>query len=261
MQPLNIVIQSAVVDLLQAIVARGEVSNLSVEIIEATVIDKLYFCVHVRRLDLQNKLLHLLHSVISASTSNQETIPNRTSKGTQRPEGESENRNIPDDLPEPGMKPYSVNPLLIQTLIDGISTPSNRAVLQHWLDFVLMAIPQFQPALQIVLAPLNDCICRQLRLSLTDILRASSDEHDNAQDVSSATTDAELIILLNGLERLTLLSLADRSETDQPEEEPSMEKTGQDNSGLLGYVSNVFSSENAPNMMDDLLTVSFYPSA
>jgi hypothetical protein len=64
-QPLNAVIQSTSVDLLQAIVSRGETDPLSLDIIEAAVIGKLFYCVHTFRLDLQNKLLHLLHAVIS----------------------------------------------------------------------------------------------------------------------------------------------------------------------------------------------------
>ncbi len=40
-----------------------------------------------------------------------------------------------------------MNPLLIQTLVDGMSTRSNRPVLQHWLDFVLMAVPPISTSL------------------------------------------------------------------------------------------------------------------
>jgi len=53
------IIQSTAIDLLQVIVARGELDHLSVDAIEAAVIAKLYFCIQVERLDLQNKLLHI----------------------------------------------------------------------------------------------------------------------------------------------------------------------------------------------------------
>jgi hypothetical protein len=254
MRPLNIIIQSTAVDLLQSIVARGELEILSVETIEAVVIGKLYFCVHTRHLDLQNKLLHLLHSVISASTSHQE--PQQSPPGKQRHIDGPPEDVTHDNLQETGTRSYAVNALLIHTLVDGITSPSNRAVLQHWLDFILMAIPQFQPTLQVVVVPLNDCLCRQLRSSLTDLLQASTSNDDETGDVSLHTTDADFIMLLNGLERLTLLSLTNTSYTGQPEEEPTMEKLGQENSGLLGYVSNVFSSDHVPSTADDQLTVS-----
>ncbi len=69
MQMLNISIQSSSIELLQAIVSREEIDHILVESIETTAIAKLYFSVHMGRLELQNKWLHLLHSVISVSTS------------------------------------------------------------------------------------------------------------------------------------------------------------------------------------------------
>jgi len=74
MQPLNAVIQSTAVELLQLIVARGDVDSISTGSIEAIVVGKLYFSIHMVRLDLQNKLLHLLHSLISALAANLETV-------------------------------------------------------------------------------------------------------------------------------------------------------------------------------------------
>lgn len=137
MQPFNATTQSLSADLLQAVVARGEIDRLALETIEAAVIGKLYFSVHTERLDLQNKLLHLLHSVISALT----TIrPQQSYTHPARMEGHSEVLLTPEVAPDSAIQPYSLNPLLVQTLIDGIGTSTNRPVLQHWLDFVLMTV-------------------------------------------------------------------------------------------------------------------------
>ncbi|TFY67972.1 hypothetical protein EVG20_g3733 [Dentipellis fragilis] len=251
MAPVNIVIQSATIDLLQAIVSRGEVDLMALESIEAAVIGKLYFSVHSKRLDLQNKLLHLLHSVISATTALQDVRLQRTPKA------------IPMDGPErPGSRAeaqetgpaYSVNPLLIQTLIDGIAIPSNHNVLQHWLDFVLMTIPQFQQTLHMVLSPLCDCVGKQLRLGLTDIRRASVNDR-NDEDLQSVTTDSDFIMLLNALERLVLLSLSS-SDIDSMEEDgtPAEKPTAPETSGLFGIMTNVFSSDATPNAPEEQLT-------
>lgn len=257
MDPNNALIQSTSVDLLQAIVARGEIELISVQGIEAAVVGKLYYCIHTSRLNLQNKLLHLLHSLISASTAF-EDIPRRAAPVRQRPDGTPEISSGTEGSQDLGLR-YPVNPLLIQTLVDGIATQTNRPVLQHWLDFILMAVPQFQPTLQAVVSPLNDCICRQLSLALEDLLKASSKDGEYASDMSSTATDAELIMLLNGLERLILLSLAYTSEANATEEEPVVsEKSPQENSGLLGYVSNVFSSDSA--QPEEQLTVCFVHS-
>jgi hypothetical protein len=258
MQPLNTIIQSTSVDLLQGIIARGEIDDISVESIEAAVIGKLYFCVHMSRLDLQNKLLHLLHSLISVSTAVHDVQPRQSD--TVRKQGETSIEGVTQESPpSTTAKLYDINPLLVQTLVDGIATPTNRPVLQHWLDFILMAVPQFQPALQAAIVPLNDSLCRQMRLALSDVLQASAKAHGSTKDISSLTTDSDLIMFLNGLERLILLSLANPSEASPTEEDtPLADKSGQENSGLLGYVSNVFSSDNVPSTTEEQLTVRFH---
>ncbi|KAJ6623058.1 Dopey, N-terminal-domain-containing protein [Mycena sp. CBHHK59/15] len=246
MQPNNFVIQSTSVDLLQAIVARGEMDPVTVEVIEAIVVGKLYFSIHRKRLDLQNKLLHLLHSLISAGL-------DATSRKQRQGDGQND-APLADTSRDAGARAYPVNSLLIQTLVDGIAISTNRPVLQHWLDFVLMAVPQFQPTLQAVVTPLNECVCRQLLASLGDVLKVSSKDGLFTDDLASSATDAELIMLLGGLERLVLLSLAYPIETNNTEDEPPIAEKSTDNSGLLGYVSTVFSSENVQNLAEEQLT-------
>ncbi|KAF9486392.1 hypothetical protein BDN70DRAFT_822033, partial [Pholiota conissans] len=250
MQPLNTAIQSTSIELLQAIVSRGEMDTILVESIEAIAVGKLYFSIHMNRLDLQNKWLHLLHSVISVSTSLLESSRVGVSK---QDDGAVDSADIPEASIDSGTR-YHLNPLLVLTLVDGISIRSNRPVLQHWLDFILMALPQFQPALQAVVMPLNDCLCRQLMSALGDILTTNSQLRYYAEDTLASVTDTELIMLLNALERLILLSLAYTSEPDSSEEDSNaMEKTTSEAGGLLVYVSNVFSSESSSsNQMEQL---------
>ncbi|KAG2044595.1 Dopey, N-terminal-domain-containing protein [Suillus americanus] len=241
MQPLNTVIQSSAIDLLQTIVARGEIEMLAIEVLEPAVIGKLFLCVHLHRLDIQNKLLRFLHSIISASTSypyNGHPLPeDRSAEGSQ----------------ESGKKGYTVNSLLTQTIIDGIAIPRNRPVMQHWLDFVLMAVPQFQPALQSVISPISDCLCRQLRLLLSDALKANQPMANGRYP--RVATDAEFIMLLNALERLLALGLTQKSDANSQEDDtPVQEKLGAESGGILGYVSNVFTTDNASTAVEDQLT-------
>lgn len=240
MEPMNTRIQSTSIDILQAIVARGEVDHLALETLEPIIIGKLYFFVHLKRLDLQNKLLRILHSLISASTVH---IAQTNAEEQASSEGSLTS----------GKRVYTMNSLLTLTLTDGIAVPHNRPVQQHWLDFVLMAIPQFQPTLQWIIPPLADCICRQLRSLLNDALRANQPGSPNA--VTGVATDAEFVMLLNALERLLVLGLANYSEVSpQDEDTPTQEKTGE-SSGILGYVSNVFTGETT-STPDDQATVS-----
>lgn len=250
MQPSNASIQSSAIDLLQAIVARGEIDTI-VEDVETIVVQKLYLCIHLSRLDLQNKLLHLLHSVISVSTTQDESS---RQVNREKQDGSTYNSSTGHDG-NVTTRSYSGDSLLIQTLIDGIAVRTNRPVLQHWLDFLLMAVPQFQPALQAVVGPLNDCICHQLSTSLRDVLHVSSQGQNYTEDLPSFTTDAEMIMLLNGLERMVSLSLAYTSELSSSDDEtPTMEKAAPENSGLLGMVSNVFGSDTTQQVPEDQLT-------
>jgi hypothetical protein len=255
MAPANVLIQSTTIDLLQAIVARGEIDLPSLQNVQTAVIGKLYFSVHTRRLELQNKLLHLLHSVISAMTTSQDqNVPSKGVTGVVNDASvESPALDTPEDLPE-----FSVHPLLLQTLMDGINSPSNSAVLQHWLDFVLMAIPQFHHALQSLVSPLGDCISKNLRIRLDDLRRALTEDHDH-HDFKSNTTDAEFIMLLNALERLVLLSLS-TSDTGHVDEDdiPAEKPLGAEPGGLLGMVTSVFSSESTPTNLEEQLTVRFF---
>ncbi|KAG1886069.1 Dopey, N-terminal-domain-containing protein [Suillus subluteus] len=241
MQPLNTVIQSSAIDLLQTIVARGEIEMLAIEVLEPAVIGKLFLCVHLHRLDIQNKLLRFLHSIISASTSyacNGHSPPeDRSAEGSQ----------------ESGKRGYTVNSLLTQTIMDGIAIPQNRPVMQHWLDFVLMAVPQFQPALQSVVSPIADCLCRQLRSLLSDALKANQPMANGRYP--RVATDAEFIMLLNALERLLALGLTQKSDANSQEDDtPVQEKPGTESGGILGYVSNVFTTDNASTAVEGQLT-------
>ena len=249
MQSFNTVAQNLSVELLQALVARGEVDTVTLQSLESAVVQKLYFCVHTGRLDMQNKLLHLLHSIIVASIASSE------GRGQSQLDRGTEVMNLQDAPQVSKRESHAVHPLLVQTLVDGISTPSNRPLLQHWLDFVMMTVPQFKETLNAVVTPLTDCVCRQLRLALTEILEASADGPCD-DDIISYTTDADFMMLLTVLERLSLLSMT-RTAMEQPQDEDQQgpEKNVQESSGLLGYMSNVFSSDGTVNAADDSASV------
>ena len=255
MREFNTTTQSLSIDLLQTIIARGEVDQTALETVESVIVTKLYMCVHTGRLDLQNKLLHLLHSIISALTTLGSQLPM-----THQPRMDllSEAAQAPDVEREVAPQSYNLNPLLTQALMDGIGTLSNRPLLQHWLDFVLMTIPQFHLALQPAIEPLIECICKQLRSATNDTAAARARVSD-AQDISSTTSDAELSMLLHAIERLLLLNLSRQIEAADAEDDGSYaEKPAADGTGIFGYVSTVFGSENPAYVPEEQLVVSRY---
>lgn len=258
----NAQIQANAIELIQTIVARGELETPKLEAVESAIVGKLYSSVHLGRVDLQIKLLHVLHSLVSAS-SVAEADPHRPRASSSNADllRPSEEAHIPEDIGRHSAFTH-VNPLLVQTLIDGITKGAGRPTLQHWLDFVLVAVPQFPRLLGSMVFPLSDCICRQLRHALVDLSRILNHDSSRSGSVTSGTTDAEFIMLLNGIERLVLLGITRTHDPTQPEDEIVLDRSIQESGsggsgGLLGIVSNVFSSESPGNPVEDSLSVSF----
>lgn len=213
---------------------------------------KLFALVHSGRLELQNRLLHLLHSIISllhapsdkhrllspsAMQSDVTLMENRTSSHTFHP---SQN---------------SASALFVQLLIDGISVPSNRPLLHHWLDFVLMTIPQFPHILNSAVFALNTCICREIQGALENLSAVFNAKQASIEGVGSCNDDAEFIMLLNTLERLILLSL-DEADISSTDESNPTDKSTSEASGIFSMMSNVFLTDSSGSTQESNLTVS-----
>lgn len=256
MQKQNLKTHSLVIELLQAIVSRGELDQATVESIEEAIIAKLFLLVHSEKLELQNKLLHLLHSVVSSSASlatRQATSDIMTSQNaTELPVAIDGGAVHPEHPSTP-----VTSSLFIQLLVDGIAVPSNRPLLHHWLDFVLMTVPQFPHILTYTISPLNVCVCRELRSSLNDISAVSLGKGRMNPGLRSHVDDAELSMLLNALERLILIAL-DEADSGSQEEISPTDRSTSDGTGLLSMVSNVFLTESQSQSNETLMTVSHY---
>lgn len=266
--PLNSRLQISSIALIQAIVARGDLDNTGLDAIEATVITKLYSCIHSGRLDLQAKLLHLLHSVIlAASTITDAPHQSRRSRLHRHRRSadlsthvsvSADNLHVPESQRKLGGK---VNPLLAHTLISGISVQTNRPIFQHWVDFILMTIPQFQESLQHLVFPLCECVCQQLRNSVADLERIRQRDWKGKGNIESTITDGEFVMFLHALERLVLqgLSKADPVAPEGLEDLPGPSEKVPDRAtegtGLLGYVTNVFVTDGSTANVDGSLSV------
>jgi hypothetical protein len=238
----NMRIQGTVLELLQGVVARGELDPVTLETTESVIVGRLYAAVHAGKLDLQNKLLHVLHSVVFATPSASTT--RRASRGNDSDAFNSTHRS-------------TSNPLFVQALIDGISRPSNRPALQHWIDFVMMTVAQFR-SLSHAVSPLCDCICRQLKVSFSELEGMLSCEGRGKTPFRWSLSDSDVLLLLNALERLVLLSVSKSDDPSAFGDEPTPQEKAQNetSTGILGYV---FGSENQQNIEDDPPSVSDPP--
>lgn len=239
----NVEIHSIVIDILQCIASRGDLDQTTAEMAESVLTLKLFGLVHSGRLELQNRLLHLLHSIISLLYSSSDSFKaSEQSKPSNTNDSSVRNTDLSHNLS---------SALFVQLLIDGISIPSNRALLHHWLDFVLMTIPQFPHILTPAIFALNSCICSEIKGALTNLEAVLSAKQSHGS-VGSCNDDAEFIMLLNALERLILLSL---DEIDLTSTDDTADKSTSEGSGLLSIMSNVFLADSSGATPESNLTV------
>ena len=89
-------------------------------------------------------------------------------------------------------------------MLEGLSSPSNRPILPYYLDFVLSSLPYLRCCFRSVLLPIIRCFREQLILSLQHLEASTS----SAPQKSNAV-DMEIILILNGLEKITLFCASD----------------------------------------------------
>jgi hypothetical protein len=102
--------------------------------------------------------------------------------------------------------------LFVQMLLEALTMPTNRPVLQQWMDFTLTSLPHFSQCFNTVLVPLLHCICQQLRLWKSLIQRNYAIEQLASFGMESNdafAADWDIICLLTGLEQITMFCLQD----------------------------------------------------
>ncbi|KAM0754971.1 hypothetical protein T439DRAFT_284317 [Meredithblackwellia eburnea MCA 4105] len=231
LSPLTHHIHSVVAELLQVILSRGEAEIAGLKSIESVLTSRLFLCVHRSELDLQNKLLHVLHSVVHAVGTMKRHHKTTSSVTADLKVLLEVNDAQPPDLTHDEM--------FVRVVSDAISHQHNNAVIHHWIDFLLMTIPQYRTSLQTVVYPLVDCLVIRLRSLVHDFQKTYSSP--NASPFASESTDAEYTVLMNALERLVLIAVSETMNSTLDEEPRPTERVVNDSGpgGLLGYMSGV----------------------
>ncbi|WVR03947.1 hypothetical protein IAU60_000946 [Kwoniella sp. DSM 27419] len=221
--PLVVRIQSSAIDVLQIIVSRGDTSSSHLSDLRSVLVDKLVSAVAKRQLTLQSKTLHLLHVVIDAA-STAKSHKHRRSLSLAGKNAAYGDAATPDHL-------------LVRMIIDGVSTPTNLPVLQHWIDFVLMTINHLAPNRSCILA-LTEAFAQQLRSLVQQMQHVYTITQASAAGHPLKITDVEVAMVLDVLERL-LVALNSGPTTRQED----LYKPVDGEKGLLGLVSGVFTVE------------------
>jgi hypothetical protein len=230
MTPFNTRIRAVSADLLQVIVTRGDLDLIMLQSIENALVVRLHLLVEKSDYDLQNKLLHVLHSTVAAIAGHQKRVERKSVASEKAPRFSSD-------------QPLGVHSsLLMPLLCRGICEQRNSAVIHHWVDFLLMTIQHFRNALQPLLFPLIDAISDRVQ-SFVQELQTAYDPAQKGKAASVGVNDADYTILLNALERLFSMALEEaktaqplQSETDQSDR-PHSANDATGGGGFLGYIS------------------------
>jgi len=191
-------------------------------------VEKLTVSTQHRRLTLQNTMLHLLHSALVAAEKKQPRGHRSTSSTFS----------IPEMSPPVDDAALEFEKALNRMIIVGVSSPGNRPILQHWVDFVLMTIPHLEnkPA---QLRALCDCFCEQLRMTMAQLRNTFTVA--GVDDTSATITESEPIMLIGVLERLAAV-LGGKPGQRRSEDK---DKQNGESGGILGYLP-MFSIEAPP---------------
>ncbi|KAK1927398.1 Dopey, N-terminal-domain-containing protein [Papiliotrema laurentii] len=196
----------------------GDLSGPIVHTLKSTILDQLSRAIYGGRCTLQYQFLRLLQ-ILSSLSAPPRRAHHRSASTNEKPSNADE-------------EAFELK--LAQVIIQGVSSESNRPVLQHWVDFVLTIAPTLHLK-QAQLYSICESFSLQVRSTVLDLRKGFTDENPRGRGV----TDAEVVLLLTGLERL--LALCGQVHASQKVEESR--GTNEVGSGILGLVSGVFIAE------------------
>lgn len=269
-------LRAAAVDVALCLIQRSALPPKRVDQMETLLIETLLVAVHQGSISGQSKMLHTLHTLLAAKTSvSQPDLLHRRMSSTSQAttmhqRGESTGRADIDTPPvaspvlPPKPTPSKVagqkqpHRLLLPLLQRGLSTPSNRPVIQHWSDFVLMTAPLYRSSVHNLLLPLNHTVCELLSRAMTELgssysagasrLTFGAEQVVPSQDTQCSFLESDLLLLINLAERSLMLATNSHGETSHPPRNAVLEPNEKGEApGLLNYVSGVFTSDIPPD--------------
>ncbi|KAL1915944.1 uncharacterized protein VTP21DRAFT_6332 [Calcarisporiella thermophila] len=192
-------IQITATDLLHFFATKSEFMDLALvqQAYEVT-LRKLLFCISVSRLDLQTRLLFLLHAT-SSLLSRAERRRKNSAATADHPDEDGE---LATSFTLSTPMDAASSPLLIKCLINALSMPSNRPLLQHWLDFVVSCLSFWSHAFKRILLPLMQCLSDQL-------VRCFQDMQAHLEYGAPTCSEEDMVGLLMCFERVLLFCLVE----------------------------------------------------
>lgn len=230
-------------DLLQSLLSRGELDISSLQDIRDALITRIFICIHSGRLDLQNKLLHVLHATVAALAVSRKRRDRRSTIGEVFSATPKPSLDIPIDNKVPTM---------LELLRDGLTEQkiADSALLHHWVDFLLMTLPHLRTALNTLLLPLIERLSARVETFIDGMeIVYDAEKKGKGRRHSSDVNEADFAILLNALERLFVVALEEARASNTQEDETTLQERPQTadshTGGFLGYISTALGTADA----------------
>ncbi|CAO3630393.1 unnamed protein product [Cunninghamella blakesleeana] len=215
-------------ELLYLIISKLDYVDMNItSLMQQSVVKKLLFCITSGDLDIQQKLLHLLHATMAITSAVAQGTKFNTNSNTLSPShspktndkrhhrrqtsigypslfgGESntiqhsslhhhhsgfssQNRSQNEAAL---LLAQSTSNLYVKCVIDAFHTPSNRPILQHWIDFVLITLPYVRNGFRQIIVPILICLCEQINLCNATVRLLMHGATADKTSVSSPTTN------------------------------------------------------------------------
>ncbi|KAJ3234832.1 hypothetical protein HDU81_001102 [Chytriomyces hyalinus] len=170
LQSLNNTIQTKACEFITKFLSHSEMDSKVHEIVSKVVYQKIMYSIGTRQLDLQPRLLQILLALLE----NQEKISDsQKQRRDSLTVSEALDNLILTGREALGLSPsgskldekalsVESSPTFLSMILEALIQPSNRAVLQHWIDFVILHLPRVHTSFRSVLQPIISEICHQI---------------------------------------------------------------------------------------------------
>ncbi|KAI8987465.1 Dopey, N-terminal-domain-containing protein [Mycotypha africana] len=231
-------IQLHAADVLYLIVSKLDYVQMSLlQQVYHSVLNKLLFCIDQKIMELQQKLLHLLHACLAinfaSGNSSSNTLQQFKEKSSARNNSTSSlhrqhrkresagsinsassNSQVGSYNTDAISLMQQTTDLLVKCILDAFTVNENRIMHQHWMDFVLAILPYIRHGFRCLILPILMCVCHQINLRCDTIEISLHENHQTTATCTCSSAEKEVMILLMGLEKMLMFCLTESQLSD-----------------------------------------------
>ncbi|KAJ3283037.1 hypothetical protein HDU79_009455 [Rhizoclosmatium sp. JEL0117] len=258
LQAINTSIQSQSCEFISKFLGFSEVQSTMNTVVAKVLIHKITYSISVAQLDLQPRLLLVLSSLYenqeklmlshhSSMRRNSMTVGDALDNlivSSREVLGLSASNSKLDEQ----VNSFETLPGFLQMVLGSLTQSSNRHVLQHWIDFILLILPRLNISFRSLLQPIISVICDQISLREKEMSVYVDWCKENFRNRGAiGAPDNDVVILVVALNRIVEFCLA----SDVNWNKSDIEKIkGGTNIWDFGIVSSVFVDSSSPDVLE-----------